>query len=64
MTTRQTLEAAVLGWINARLGRYRYGNAWAVKFDPDRTGITDCSGTAYRLYMAIMGIARLVFPSW
>lgn len=44
---------AIVSWLAARNKRFRYSNDWALKFTPDRSGASDCSGVVYAAYQTI-----------
>ena len=50
------IEQDLLRWMEARRGRFAYGNSWAGKFTPDTSGYTDCSGVLRTAYLDCYGI--------
>lgn len=51
MTTAADLKrSALIAWMEARQGRFRYSNARPQKLNPDSSGETDCSGSIWRDY--------------
>lgn len=51
--TIEQQETAVIAWMSARRGKFRYSNNRPQKLNPDASGESDCSGTIYADYTAL-----------